>query len=93
MKQWNLGSPASTLLPTRTSLLNDPTIFQQKPLLKAFADLMKCGVVSKVIQPAYPEVEQVLNEQLGKAFYGDITADEALDKAAEEGEDILAKRG
>jgi multiple sugar transport system substrate-binding protein len=93
MKQWNLGSPASTLLPTRTSLLNDPTIFQQKPLLKAFADLMPCGVVSKVIQPAYPEVEQVLNEQLGKAFYGDITADEALDKAAQEGEDILAKRG
>jgi multiple sugar transport system substrate-binding protein len=54
---------------------------------------MPCGVVSKVIQPAYPEVEQVLNEQLGKAFYGDITADEALDKAAQEGEDILAKRG
>jgi multiple sugar transport system substrate-binding protein len=80
-----------TLLPPLTSLLEGPEITQEKPVLEGFIDLMKCGVASTVSNPKFPRVETILNEELGKAMYGDQTADEALDNAAQQAEAILAR--
>ena len=49
-------------------------------MLEGFADLMECGVASTVSNPKFPQVEAVLNEELGEAIYGDQTAAEALEK-------------
>jgi multiple sugar transport system substrate-binding protein len=80
-----------TLLPPTESLLESPDLEEAKPILKPFADLMECGVASTVNNPKYPRVETILNEELGKAIYGDITAEEALDNAAQQGRAILSR--
>jgi ABC-type glycerol-3-phosphate transport system substrate-binding protein len=80
-----------TLLPPLNSLLEGPEIVKEKPVLQGFIDLMKCGVASTVSNPKFPRIETILNEELGKAMYGDQTADEALDNAAAQGEAILAR--
>ena len=89
LAEWNYGSPDGTNLPALQSLLDSPELVEQKPILEGFSDLMKCGVASTVSNPKFPRVEEVLNAELGKAFYGDQTAEEAIDKAAAEGEQIL----
>lgn len=91
MAFWTFESEFGTLLPPRKSLLNDPELIAKKPVLEGFTDMMQCGVVSTVEQPKYPEVEAVLNEQLGAAIYGDISAEEAIQRAAAEGEEILSE--
>jgi ABC-type glycerol-3-phosphate transport system substrate-binding protein len=80
-----------TLLPPTKSLLNSPDLEKEKPILKPFADLMACGVASTVSNPKYPRVETILNEELGKAIYGDQTAEEAIDNAAQQGRAILSR--
>lgn len=80
-----------TLLPPLTSLLEGEEITQEKPVLKGFIDLMECGVASTVSNPKFPRVETILNEELGKAMYGDQSAEEALDNAAQQAEAILAR--
>ena len=57
--------------------------------MKGFADDMGCAVVSNIEQPKFPEVETVLNEKLGEAMFGEISAEEAITQAAEEGEEII----
>jgi multiple sugar transport system substrate-binding protein len=89
MAAWTFEEETTTLLPPRTSLLESPEFTESKPFLTGFAEDMECAVVSTVEQPKYPEVEQVLNENLGSAMYGDISVDEALRTAAEDGEEIL----
>jgi multiple sugar transport system substrate-binding protein len=89
LAEWNYGSPDGTNLPALQSLLESPELVEQKPILEGFADLMKCGVASTVSNPKFPRVEEVLNEELGNAIYGEQTAAEALEKAAAEGEEIL----
>ena len=91
MAFWTFESEFGTLLPPRKSLLNDPELIAKKPVLEGFTDMMQCGVVSTVEQPKDPEVEAVLNEQLGAAIYGDISAEEAIQRAATEGEEILSE--
>lgn len=88
---WTVGTPEnpSTLLPTRKSLLEDPAIFQNNPVLEAFAEMMECGVTNAAPNPRYGEVESILNDQLGRAIYGEIDAATALDEAAAAGEEIL----
>jgi multiple sugar transport system substrate-binding protein len=91
LKTWTYGSKTSTLLPPVASLLDDPDLTKFNPWLQGFADNMKCAVTSNVTQPKWPQVEQKLNENLGAAFYGDVSAVDALEKTAEEGQDLLAK--
>lgn len=88
---WTVGTPEnpSTLLPTRTSLLEDPRIFENNPILAGFAEQMECGVTNAAPNPRYGEVESILNDALGRAIYGEIDAATALDEAAEEGQFIL----
>jgi multiple sugar transport system substrate-binding protein len=80
-----------TLLPPLTSLLEGDEITEKKPVLQGFIDLMACGVASTVSNPKFPRVETILNEELGKAMYGDQTAEEALDNTAQQAEAILSR--
>ena len=80
-----------TLLPPLNSLLESDEIVQEKPVLEGFIDLMKCGVASTVSNPKFPRIETILNEELGKAMYGEQTSDEALENAAQQAEAILAR--
>lgn len=80
-----------TLLPPLTSLLEGPEIVEKKPVLKGFIDLMKCGVAPTASNPKWPRIETILNDELGKAMYGDQSAEEALDNTAQQAEAILAR--
>lgn len=88
---WTYKSDNGTLLPPLTSLLESPDLIETKPVLEGFAKLMSCGVASSVSNPKFPRVEQVLNDELGKAMYGEQTAQQALENAASQGEEILSK--
>jgi multiple sugar transport system substrate-binding protein len=81
MAEWTYKSEG-TLLPPRTSLLESPDLVKEKPVLKGFADLMECGVNYNIVNPEWSKVSEELNKQLGKAMFGDQTADEALDNTA-----------
>ncbi len=83
------GSPAGTLLPTTTELLEGPELLEKKPLLEGFADAMKCGVNNVEQNEKGPQIEEQLNIELGRAMYGEITAKEALANAKAAAEDIL----
>jgi multiple sugar transport system substrate-binding protein len=90
MTTWTIGEATTTLLPPRESLLTSDTLTSHnKEFLQGFADDMECAVVSTVEQPKFPEVELILNEKLGEAMIGEITAEEAIRQAAAEGEEIL----
>jgi ABC-type glycerol-3-phosphate transport system substrate-binding protein len=87
----NQGTPENpaTLLPPRISLLEDPALYENRDFMRGFADNMQCAVVSDVVQPRYYEMEQFLNEDLGRAFYGEIDGATAVIESAEEAEAIL----
>jgi multiple sugar transport system substrate-binding protein len=87
---WTYKSPNGTELPPLTSLLDSPDLAKTKPVLKGFAELMKCGVASTVSNPKFPRIEQDLNTELGKAFYGQQTADQALANSKQFAEQVLA---
>lgn len=94
MKEWTFGTKTSTLLPPRQSLLEDPDLGKFNPWLEGFADNMECAVTSDIILTAWGQIEQdALNPALGKAIYGDITVTEALDQAAEKGNQIIQSSG
>ncbi|MDX6316771.1 MAG: multiple sugar transport system substrate-binding protein [Nocardioidaceae bacterium] len=85
---WTYGSKDGSELPPLQSLLGDAV--KTKPVLKGFVDLMKCGVSGTVSNPKFPKIQEALNTELGKAFYGDETAKQALANAAQQGQQILA---
>jgi len=87
---WTYKSPGGTELPPLTSLLDSPDLVKTKPVMKGFAELMKCGVASTVANPKFPRIEVALNDELGKAFYGDQTASQALANAKDKADQILA---
>ena len=80
-----------TLLPPLTSLLESEEITEEKPVLEGFIELMDCGVASTVSNPKFPRVETILNEELAKAMYGEQSAGDALDNAAQQAEAILGR--
>ncbi|MDQ4045238.1 MAG: ABC transporter substrate-binding protein, partial [Chloroflexota bacterium] len=88
---WTVGTPEnpSTLLPTRASLLENPAIFENNPILEAFAEMMECGVTNAAPNPRWGEVESILNDALATAIYGEMDAATALDEAAAAGQFIL----
>ena len=90
LAKWTYLSPGSTLLPPVKSILESPEVVEKKPILKGFVEAMECGVASRIANPKWPQIEEALNQQLGKAMYGDVTASEALDNAAKEAEEIIA---
>lgn len=80
-----------TLLPPLTSLLEGEEILQEKPVLEGFIDLMDCGVAPTASNPKWPRIETILNDELGKAMYGEQTAEEALENTAQQAEAILSR--
>jgi len=90
MKSWTYGSKTTTLLPPRQSLLEDPDLGKYNPWLTGFAQQMECAVNENLTNPKWPQIADALNTELGKAIFGEQTAQEALQAAAQKGEDILA---
>jgi multiple sugar transport system substrate-binding protein len=91
MKRWSVDDPHSTIMPTRTSLLESPELAEKKPILKGFIKAMDCGVTSLINNPKWPKVEEILSEQLGKAMYGQQSGADAVDAAADEAAPLLAR--
>jgi multiple sugar transport system substrate-binding protein len=91
MKVWTVDDPASTIMPTRTSLLESAELQENKPVLEGFVEAMDCGVTSLIANPKWPRVEEILNEQLGRALYGEQSGAEAVDAAAAEAEPVLQR--
>ena len=93
MALWNLGTPEApgSLLPPRTSLLEDPRAFENNETLRGFAEMMQCGVTNAAPNENWGQVEELLNEQLGRAIFGEIDAATAVDQAAEAGADLLTE--
>jgi hypothetical protein len=56
-----------------------------------FKDNMECAYVPTADQPRMYEIEQILTEYLGKAFYGEIDGKTAVIESAKEGEELLSK--
>jgi ABC-type glycerol-3-phosphate transport system substrate-binding protein len=85
------GTPENptTLLPTRTSLLENPATFANNPVMQGFAQQMECGITNAAPNPRYGEVETLLNDAFGRAIYGETDAATALEEAAQEGQAIL----
>jgi multiple sugar transport system substrate-binding protein len=90
LADWTYKSANGTELPPLKSLLDSPDLAKTKPVLKGFAQLMSCGVASTVSNPKFPRIEEQLNTDLGKAFYGQQTAAQALADAKQKAEQILA---
>jgi multiple sugar transport system substrate-binding protein len=90
MKAWTFGSPTTTLLPPRNDLLSDPSLGKYNPWLTGFAQQMNCAVADNLGNKNWGEVSDELNKQLGKAIYGDITPEDAINTAAQNGQQMLA---
>jgi multiple sugar transport system substrate-binding protein len=90
LADWTYKSANGTELPPLKSLLDSPDLAKTKPVLKGFAQLMSCGVASTVSNPKFPRVEEQLNIELGKAMYGQQTAEQALANSKQKAEQILA---
>jgi multiple sugar transport system substrate-binding protein len=82
----------SSLLPPRTSLLNDPSVFANNPVLKGFADNMKCGITNLSENKNWGEVDGgPLSDALAQAIYGKKSAQDALTQAAQKADEILSR--
>ena len=88
MSEWTYKS-TGTLLPPVTSLLNSPDLVKEKPVLEGFAKLMECGVNYSIANKDWPKISERLKLNLGKAMFGDMTADEAVDETASFGQRFL----
>ena len=59
------------------NILEDPNVFDLNPILEGFAEQMACGVSNNITNPNWPAIEEALNEALGRAIYGEISASDA----------------
>jgi multiple sugar transport system substrate-binding protein len=94
MALWNIGTKKapSSLLPPRVSLLNNPHVFDNNPLLKGFADNMKCGITNLSQNTNWGEVDSgPLSTALAKAIYGKEDAATAMQDAEQQANEILSK--
>jgi multiple sugar transport system substrate-binding protein len=89
LKRATFGSPTAILLPPRQSLLSDPQLGRYHPWLRGFAAQMTCAVNETTTNPNWGQVSEALNAELGKAIYGDQSATEALNEAAQKGQTLL----
>jgi len=93
MLGYTMGNPTEpgTLLPPKTTLLEDPALYENRPYMLGFKDNMECAYVPTADQPRMYEIEQILTEYLGQAFYGEIDGKTAVIESAKEGEELLSK--
>lgn len=93
MASQTIGTPEApgSLLPPRKSLIEDPRAYENNDLLRGFAEQLECGVTNTAPNENYGQVEEILNQQLGAALFGEIDAATALERAAEEGQPKLTE--
>jgi multiple sugar transport system substrate-binding protein len=87
-RAWTIDDKFGTLLPTRTKLLESPELAENKPVMKGFAEAMKCGK-PPIANPKWPKIEERLSEQLARAMYDEQSPAEAMDVAADEAQEII----
>jgi len=88
----NLGTKKNptTLLPPRTSLLNNPETFKSNPILKPFAANMRCGITDLSQNPNWGNVDSgPLSDALAHGIYGKGNIDDELKSAASKADSIL----
>jgi multiple sugar transport system substrate-binding protein len=88
----NLGTKKNptTLLPPRTSLLSNPDTFKSNPILKPFADNMKCGITNLSDNPNWGNVDSgPLSDALAHGIYGKGNIDDELKSAAQKADSLL----
>ncbi len=94
MLTFNIGTKQApgTLLPPRKSLLANPALYKYMPVLRQFAAMMKTGEVvgqGTNLPSSFFKIDTILNDELGKAIYGQETADQAMENATKQGQAIL----
>ncbi|HEU0193475.1 MAG TPA: sugar ABC transporter substrate-binding protein [Gaiellales bacterium] len=90
----NLGTKSNptTLLPPRTSLLNNPATFKTNPVLKPFAANMRCGITDLSQNPNWGQVDSgPLSDALAHGIYGKGNIDTELKSAAQQANSLLQK--
>jgi multiple sugar transport system substrate-binding protein len=88
----NTGTKRSpnTLLPPRTSLLDNPATFTANPILKPFAQNMKCGITNMSQNPNWGNVDSgPLSDALAHGIYGKGNIDDELKSAAQKADSLL----
>jgi len=71
--------------------LNDTAALgKYNPWLEGFAQQMDCAVADNLGNKNWGEVSDELNKQLGKSIYGDISPEDAINTAAQNGQQMLA---
>ena len=93
MALWNIGTKKapSSLLPPRTSLLNNPHVFDNNPVLAGFADNMKCGITDLSQNPNWGKVDAgPLSDALAQGIYGKEDVGKAFDSSASQANDMLS---
>src|SRR3954447_18349228 len=94
MALFNLGTKKapSSLLPPRQSLLSDPKVFENNPVLAGFADNMKCGILNTSDNKHWGEVDGgPLSDALAQAIYGKKTVAEAFPPAQQQADEMLSQ--
>jgi len=82
----------SSLLPPRQSLLDDPKVFANFPVLQGFAENMSCGITNLSNNKNWGEVDGgPLSDALAQAIYGKKTVAEAFPPAQKQADEILSR--
>lgn len=79
-------------VPTRTSVLTDPELLEEYPYLDAIAEGLN-NANFRPRTPLYSQIESIYGTALNQAMTDDLTAKEALDKAAAEIEKLMEDNG
>ena len=83
---------ASTGMPVRETLLND-TLFAERPDYKAAWEAIQAGAKMRPAIPEFSEIMEISMTALSDALSNGTDVQAAMDKAAEECEQILSDAG
>lgn len=80
-------------IPSRLSLLNDPTLNQQNPYFAALAKSLQAGPNWRPRTDQWNAVETILGTNLNAALSGQTTAEEAVKKSATQIKETMSQAG
>ncbi len=94
-KQFAEAAPTGTI-PTRLSALDDPDLVNELPWIEPFQEALGTCVPTPMV-PLIPEGMTIVNQYIAPAvsdfLIGNVNAEEALGKAAEQTEKLLKENG
>ena len=85
----------SSGLPSSPDQLNQPAVKKEaakEPTYSVFANQLKTGQTRPTV-PAYAAISQYLSDEINAALTGNVTPQQALAKAASEGDKAIADQG